>query len=170
MCVDGEWRVAFMAGEAPSLDYTTAPLPVRDGLAGVYGSGYINGSVIGIAADATSIDESWQLVRYLALDDRALAKLSNGLRNVPSTKTALSSPDLIPDERFGVFLEIFAHPGSASMPVEAAATGQDLLASLAAEWQAGQVTDLRVRLQEVDRAIDARPRRHGRSSAGVPAA
>jgi len=170
MCLDGEWRVAFIAGEAPHLEYNTAPLPVRDGLAGVYGSGYINGSVIGIAADATSVDESWELVRYLALDDRALAKLSNGLRNVPSTKTALTSPELVPDARFAVFLDIFAHPRSASMPVEVAAAGQDLLTSLAAEWQAGQVRDLSARLSEIDRVIDARPRRHGRSASGVPAA
>jgi diguanylate cyclase (GGDEF)-like protein/PAS domain S-box-containing protein len=167
MGIDGEWRVAFIAGEAPKLDYLTAPLPVRDGLSGLYGSGYINGSVIGIAADATSIEESWQLVRYLALDDRALAKLSNGLRNLPSTKTALTAADLVPDERFGVFLDIFAHPRSASMPVEVAANGQDLLDSLAAEWQAGQVADLKARLLEIDRAIDAHSRRHGLSAAAV---
>lgn len=83
MSLDGEWRVAFIAAETPHLDYATAPLPVHEGLADAYGSGYISGSVIGIAADATSVDESWELVRYLALDDRALAKLSNGLRNVP---------------------------------------------------------------------------------------
>ncbi len=170
MCVDGEWRVAFMAGEAPALDYFTAPLPVRDGLAGIYGSGYINGSVIGIAAEATSVEESWELVRYLALDDRALVKLANGLRNVPSTKTALTAPELVADERFAVFLDIFAHPKSASMPVEVTGAGQDLLASLAAEWQAGQVTDLQARLQAIDRAIDAGPRRYGRSAAAVPTA
>jgi diguanylate cyclase (GGDEF)-like protein/PAS domain S-box-containing protein len=156
MSLDGEWRIAFIAAESPHLDFATAPLPVRDGLAGRYGSGYINGSVIGIAADAASTDESWELVRYLALDDRALAKLSNGLRNVPSTKTALTSPDLIPDERFAVFLDIFAHPGSASTPVDLAAAGEDLLANFAAEWQAGQVPDLPARLREIDRAIDAR--------------
>jgi diguanylate cyclase (GGDEF)-like protein/PAS domain S-box-containing protein len=170
MCLDGEWRVAFIAGEAPHLEYITAPLPVRDGLAGVYGSAYINGSVIGIAAGSSSIEESWQLVRYLALDDRALAKLSNGLRNVPSTKTALSSPELVPDSHFAVFLDIFGHPRSASMPVEVAAAGQDLLTSLAAEWQVGQVSDLAARLREIDRAIDARPRQHGESPSSVPAA
>lgn len=155
MSLDGEWRVAFIAAEAPHLDYATAPLPVHDGLAGVYGSGYINGSVIGIAADATSVDESWQLVRYLALDDRVLAKLSNGLRNVPSTKTALTSPELTPDARFAVFLDIFAHPRSASTPVSIGTASQDLLDNFAAEWQAGQVPDLRERLRDIDRSIDA---------------
>ncbi len=169
MSLDGEWRVAFIAAETPHLDYATAPLPVHEGLAGVYGSGYISGSVIGIAADATSVDESWQLVRYLALDDRALVKLSNGLRNVPSTKTALTSPELTPDARFAVFLDIFAHPRSASTPVSIGAASQDLLANFAAEWQAGQVPDLRERLRDIDRAIDALTKGHGGPAAGVPA-
>jgi multiple sugar transport system substrate-binding protein len=170
MCVDGEWRVAFIAGEAPHLEYAAAPLPVHEDAPGVYGSGYINGSVIGIAADATSVDESWELVRYLALDDRALAKLSNGLRNVPSTKSALASPELTPDPRFAVFLEIFAHPKSASTPVSVGGASMDLLTSFAAEWQAGQVSNLRERLRDIDRSIDAQAGRHARSDAGAPAA
>ena len=155
MSLDGEWRVAFISTEAPHLNYGTAPLPVADDLPEIYGSGYINGSVIGIAADASSLEESWELVRYLALNDRALAKLSNGLRNVPSTKTSLTSPELVPDERFGVFLDIFAHPRSASTPIAIGSSSSDLLANLAAEWQAGQLANLPERLRDVDRGIDA---------------
>jgi diguanylate cyclase (GGDEF)-like protein/PAS domain S-box-containing protein len=156
MSLDGEWRVAFIAGEAAHLDYGTAPLPVAEWLPGVYGSGFINGSVIGIPANAGYVEESWHLVKYLALDDGALAKLSNGLRNVPSTKSSLRSPDLVPDDRFAVFLDIFAHPRSGSMLITAAGSAyQELLTIFAAEWQAGQVTDLREGLRAVDRDIDA---------------
>jgi diguanylate cyclase (GGDEF)-like protein/PAS domain S-box-containing protein len=156
MSLDGEWRVAFIAGEAGHLDYGTAPLPVAESLQEVYGSGFINGSVIGIPANAGYFEESWNLVKYLALHDPAVAKLSNGLRNVPSTKSALRSPDLVPDDRFAVFLDIFAHPRSGSMPITAAGSAyQELLAIFAAEWQAGQVTDLREGLRTVDRDIDA---------------
>ena len=159
MEIDGEWRVAFLSGEAPHLDYLTAPVPVDDRQPELYGSGFINGSVIGIAADATSLDESWELVRYLALDDRALAKLSNGLRNVPSTKSSLKSPELVPDERFGVFLDVFAHPRSASTPIVVGSVTQDRLSSLATDWQAGKVTDLAERLRDLDRSADQdRPR------------
>ena len=120
--LDGEWRVAFLAGEVPDLAYGSAPVPVDERAPGLYGSGYINGSVIGIPARSGLQDESWKLVKYLATDDQALAKLSNGLRNVPSTKSALRSPDLIPDAHFAVFLDIFGHPKSSAAPVTAAGT------------------------------------------------
>jgi diguanylate cyclase (GGDEF)-like protein/PAS domain S-box-containing protein len=155
LSLDGEWRVAFIESEAPHLDYAAAPLPADDRLPELYGSGYINGSVIGITADASSLDESWELVRYLALDDGALAKLSNGLRNVPSTKSSLTSPELVPDERFGVFLDIFAHARSASIPITVGSSTSELLTNLAAEWQAGQVVDLPARLGEIDERIGA---------------
>ena len=73
MNIDGEWRVAFLATEAPHLDFGTAPYPVDDAAPDLYGSGYINGSVIGIPTGAGYLEESWKLVRYLATDDRALA-------------------------------------------------------------------------------------------------
>ncbi|TMD29148.1 MAG: extracellular solute-binding protein, partial [Chloroflexi bacterium] len=156
MCLDGEWRVAFLAAEAPHLEYGTAPLPVDEAVSGLYGSGYINGSVIGIPAGAGYLEESWRLVRYLALDDGALARLSNGLRNVPSTKSSLRSPELVPDERFAVFLDIFGHPRSASAPVMGVGSAyQGVLSVFAANWQAGQVADLADGLRAVDRDIDA---------------
>ena len=156
MNIDGEWRVAFLATEAPHLDYGAAPYPVDDAAPDLYGSGYINGSVIGIPTGAGYLEESWKLVRYLATDDRALAKLSNGLRNVPSTKSSLRSPELVPDERFAIFLEIFAHPRSGSTPITVVGSAyQDLLAIFSAEWQAGQVTDLESGLRMVDRNTDA---------------
>jgi diguanylate cyclase (GGDEF)-like protein len=155
MMVDGEWRVAFLASEAPDIRYIAAPTPVDDPIPAHYGSGYINGSVIGIPARAGQQRESWKLLRYLATDDAALAKLSNGLRNVPSTKTSLRSPDLVRDEQFAVFLDIFAHPRSTSAPVTAIGSGyEEILTEFAIEWQAGRVADLRSGLQAVDRRID----------------
>ena len=48
MNFDGEWRVAFIHDEHPNLDYGTAPMPVDDAHPELYGSGYINGTIIGI--------------------------------------------------------------------------------------------------------------------------
>ena len=48
MNCDGEWRVAFIQAEHPKLNYGTAPLPVDDAHPELYGSGYINGTIIGI--------------------------------------------------------------------------------------------------------------------------
>jgi multiple sugar transport system substrate-binding protein len=165
MCLDGEWRVAFLAGEAPDLAYGTAPVPVEGSLVGHYGSGYINGSVVGIPARSGLQDESWKLVKYLATDDKALAKLSNGLRNVPSTKSALRSPDLVPDAHFAVFLDIFGHQKSSAAPVTAAGTSYEaVLTEFGMKWQAGEVADLQAGLRDVDREIDTLVRR---ATAGI---
>ena len=157
MCLDGEWRVAFIAVEADGLDYGTAPLPVDDGHPELYGSGHINGSVIGIPRRARHRDAAWTLVRYLATDEAALAKLSNGLRNVPSTRASLRSPILVPDDRFAVFLDIFAHDRSASAPMTPIGSDyQAMFEEVGRAWQEGQIDDLDAVLRDLDTAIDAR--------------
>ena len=159
MCLDGEWRVAFIAVEAEELDYGTAPLPVDDGRPELYGSGYINGSVIGIPARARHAEAGWQLLRYLATDELALAKLSNGLRNVPSTRASLHSPALVPDRRFAVFLDIFGHERSTTVPLGATGPAfQEVLDRFVAAWQAGEVPNLAAGLALVDRVIRDRLR------------
>ena len=85
MVLDGEWRTAFLADEAPKLKYGTAPLPVVDGRNDLYGSGYVTGNILGIPKTSSHKDEAWQLVKWLSTDNTALAMLSNGLRNVPTT-------------------------------------------------------------------------------------
>ena len=50
-----------------------------------YGSGYINGTIIGLPKNGGHVDQAWDLVKYLTTNTHALAVLSNGLRNVPST-------------------------------------------------------------------------------------
>jgi multiple sugar transport system substrate-binding protein len=155
MCLDGEWRVAFIAVEADELDYGTAPLPVDETRPELYGSGFINGSVIGIPLNARHREAAWTLVKYLATDEAALAKLSNGLRNVPSTRTSLHSAALVPDDRFAVFLEIFGHGRSASAPMTPIGSEyQGMFDEVAGSWQAGQIKDLAGALKRLDRAID----------------
>jgi diguanylate cyclase (GGDEF)-like protein/PAS domain S-box-containing protein len=160
MMVDGEWRVAFLASDAPDLAYGTAPLPVAADAPERYGSGHINGTIIGIPAAAAHKPEAWSLVRHLATDTGAVAALSNGLRNVPSTTPALRSPALNPDARFATFLNIFAHAQSRSSPI--AASGADyhvLFLAFAKQWQAGLIGDLPAGLTELADTIEARPRR-----------
>jgi multiple sugar transport system substrate-binding protein len=175
MSLDGEWRVAFIATGAPDLRYGTAPLPVDDARPELYGSGYINGTIIGIPSNASHKAEAWKLVKYLATDDRALVKLSNGLRNVPSTKNALRSPGLEADERFSVFLDIFDHPRSATTPIDAASEGcEAIVAALTAAWQSGELTDLATGLCDTDRRLeaqfkaDAPPRARASAVAALP--
>ena len=105
--------------------------------------------------NAANKEQAWALVKYLTTDDAALAKLSNGLRNVPSTKTSGQSPDLVPDENFSTFLEIFAHPASSTTPVTAVGSAyQDLVNAFVSNWQAGSVPDLAAGLTDLDQQID----------------
>jgi multiple sugar transport system substrate-binding protein len=155
MNLDGEWRTAFIAREAPDLDYGTAPVPVADDQPDLYGSGYINGTIVGIPSNAANKEQAWALVKYLTTDDAALAKLSNGLRNVPSTKSSAEHPDLVRDEDFETFLGIFAHPMSSSTPVTAVGRAyEDLVNSFVSLWQAGEVPDLAAGLTDLDQQID----------------
>src|SRR6202008_2999644 len=65
MNLDGEWRVAFIQDEHPKLNYATAPMPVDDSTPNLYGSGYINGTIIGIPRNGKNTPAAWQLVKWL---------------------------------------------------------------------------------------------------------
>ena len=156
MCLDGEWRLAFIAASKSRVDFGTAPLPVDEERPELYGSGFINGTIVGMPANAPHPDEGWQLVRYLTTDDAALSKLATGLRNIPSTQTSLGWSDPARDARFATFVEIFRHPRSSSPQITAVGVEyQNRFAEFADRWQSGQVRDLRRGLREVDQTINA---------------
>jgi multiple sugar transport system substrate-binding protein len=160
MMMDGEWRVAFIAAEHPELAYGTAPMPVMG--AGTYGAGYINGTIIGIPERGKNREEAWKLVKYLTTNDHALATFSNGIRNVPSTRTAARSKELKPDKNFAVFTKIFTHPKSSTIPITPlGAAHLDTFQSFLAKWQSGKASDLAGGLKEVDKQIDAKMKRAG---------
>ena len=99
MMMDGEWRVSFIASSTPNCVRHGADAGRRR-KANLYGGGYINGTIIGIPKNGKNRDAAWELVKYLTTNDHALAKFSNGIRNVPSTQTSSKSPELKPDENF----------------------------------------------------------------------
>ena len=156
MNLDGEWRVAFIAAEHPNLNYGTAPMPVDDSKPSLYGSGYINGTIVGIPRGAKHADLSWALVKYLTTNTHALAELSNGLRNVPTTKASLTSKELLPDKHFATFLKIFANPQSSTSPIMASGVSYtNLVQNFFTKWQAGSVNNLPSALQKLDSQLDA---------------
>ena len=156
MNVDGEWRTAFIADEAPDLPYNTAPLPVDDDNPDLYGGGYTTGNIAGIPKTAKHPEQGWALLKWLATDDEAMVFLSNGLRNVPTTASSAQSPDLKPDPKFDTFVKIFGNANTTTTPVTAAGSApQELFNSFSNKWQAGRVDDLEGGLAGVDKAIDA---------------
>ncbi|MEA2276423.1 MAG: multiple sugar transport system substrate-binding protein [Solirubrobacteraceae bacterium] len=156
MAIDGEFRTAFIKAEHPELDYGTAPMPVADSHPELYGAGYVTGNIIGIPKTAKHKDAAWELVKYLTTDEHALALMSNGLRNVPTTTSSLSSTELAPDPRFKVFLDIFANPKTATTPITAAGSAnQELFQTYVQKIQSGRLTDMAAALAAADKQIDA---------------
>jgi multiple sugar transport system substrate-binding protein len=166
MAMDGEWRVAFIAAEHPNLNYGTAPMPVDDAHPELYGAGYVNGTIIGIPKGVKHKDQAWDLVKYLTTNSHALAIFSNGIRNVPTTKASLNSPEIKPDAHFKTFLKIFANPHSATSPITAVGNAYgSLIQAYTVKWQAGHGGNLQDGLKKLDKAIDAQLKQAGK---GVP--
>jgi multiple sugar transport system substrate-binding protein len=155
MAIDGEWRTAFIANGTPNLNYETAPFPVPDDRPELYGIGRVGGTIIGIPRGSAHPEEAWLLVSFMATDTDSLVAAANAIGNVPTTLESLESPDLALPEQFQTFLDIFGNPGShyKDMAIIGSAD-QDLLSGFAADWQAGEVTDLEAGLQQVAQQID----------------
>lgn len=156
MHLDGEWRVAFIKREHPELKYATAPFPVADDKQDLYGAGYVTGSIIGIPKTSKHQDQAWLLVKYLGTNAGALAKLSNGIQNVPTTFDSLKSPALAPLPAFKTFLDVFGNAHTTTTPItRIGAANQETFQSFVSKYVSGSKTDLEGGLANVDKQIDA---------------
>jgi multiple sugar transport system substrate-binding protein len=156
MAIDGEFRTAFIKAEHPDLDYGTAPMPVADSHPELYGAGYVTGNILGIPKNAKNKDAGWELMKWLATDDHAEAVLSNGLRNVPTLNSTLTSSELTPDPKFKPFLDIYGNTDTATTPITAAGSAnQELFQTFVVKFQSGKQTDLAGGLANMDKQIDA---------------
>ena len=50
-------------------------MPVDDAHPELYGSGYVNGTIIGMPKTGKNRDEAWELVKWLTTNDHALARV-----------------------------------------------------------------------------------------------
>jgi multiple sugar transport system substrate-binding protein len=156
MAMDGEYRTAFIASEHPALKFGTAPFPTADDKTDLYGGGYVTGNIIGIGKGAKNPNAAWELLKYLTTDTAAMVKLANGIKNVPTTLPALNSPDLTTDPNYKTFLDIFANPHSSTTPASPnGGAYQVTFQDFVVKWQTGQVPNLDVGLQGVDKQINA---------------
>jgi len=153
MMVDGEWRIAFLKDQAPDVEFGTAPMPAMT--SDLYGAGYVTGNVMGVSKNSDNPEAAWALIRYLATDTGAVVKLANGIKNVPSTRAALTSPDLEVDPAFQTFLDIFDDPNTSTTPPSAVGPAyQETFTQFCMEWQSGSTTDLTGGLAEVDNQVN----------------
>ena len=156
MHMDGEWRVAFLKREHPELKYGTAPFPVADDKADLYGAGYTTGSIIGIPKTSKHKDQAWLLVKYLGTNPTALAELSNGIQNVPTTSASLKSPALKPLPGFQTFLDVFGNKNTTTTPItRIGAANQETFQSFISKYLSGSKKDLEGGLKNTDEQIDA---------------
>ena len=77
-----------------------------------YGLGQIGGTTVGIPRGTSHPADSWEVVKYLTTNTRAVSTLAEALKNVPTTYAALKDPALTKDTHFKVFMRIFADPKS----------------------------------------------------------
>lgn len=155
MNMDGEWRVAFIADQAPDLQYATAPFPVADGHEDLYGGGFTSGTITGVAKGSANPEAAWALLKYLTMNTDAVVKLANGIKNVPTTTDALASPNLDFPPQFQTFLDIATNPNLATIPATVIGSGnQDTFATYWQAWQSGQGGDLDEGLSKVDTDVN----------------
>ena len=158
MMIDGEWRVAFVQAEHPEprlrhgagAGRRRASRPLRRGLRQRHDHRHPEGrQAQGPGVGAAQVPDDRQSC--------ARAVFSNGIRNVPTTKASLKSPEIKPDAHFKTFLKIFANPNSKTTPITAAGNAYGSLIQAFADEVAGRATpsDLQGGLKKLDKQIDA---------------
>jgi multiple sugar transport system substrate-binding protein len=155
MMVDGEFRIAFLRDQAKEIEFGTAPWPVPPGKESRYGAGYVTGNVIGISNNSKNPEAAWELIRFLTTETDTIVKLSNSIKNVPSTKDALASSKLEADKDFQVFIDIFKHKDTQTTPPNASGPKYiELTEEFVDQWQSGKVAELKGGLAELDTKIN----------------
>lgn len=155
LAIDGEYRIAFLRDQAPDVDFGTAPLPVPDDVPDRYGAGFVTGNVAGISANSDNPEAAWALIRYLTTDTDAIIALANGIKNVPTTKDALTSDRLEVDDAFRTFIDIFGHPDTATTPPNSAGPKYvELAQEYVNAYLGGSSADLAGGLKNLDGKID----------------
>ncbi|MGW6741204.1 ABC transporter substrate-binding protein [Streptomyces sp. NPDC055025] len=155
MQLDGEWRLGMAEDAKVPFEIGVAPMPVADDEADSYGKGFLSGTIMGIAPQSKKQNAAWELVKYMTTDTKAVVQFANGIRNVPSTLEALTSPDLTFDPRFKTFLDIARHPESSTPPAAVnGATYQQTLQDFGYQYEQGKVKDLQAGLEKTAQQID----------------
>ncbi|NBE52020.1 ABC transporter substrate-binding protein [Streptomyces boluensis] len=155
MQLDGEWRLGMAEDADPGFEIGVAPLPVPKDQIDSYGKGYLSGTIMGIAPASEKQNAAWELVKYMTTDTDAVVRFANAIKNVPSTKAALKSPDLEFDPRFKTFLDIAQHPDSnTSDGAVNGITYQMSLQNFGYEVEKGAVRDIQAGLEKTAAEID----------------
>ena len=155
MNMDGEYRTAFIADQAPDLHYSTAPFPTLSDHTDLYGGGYITGNIIGISKGSKNPELAWALLKYLTTNTSAVVKMANGLKNVPHLTSALKSPKLEVNDQYKTFIDVAGNPSSLTTPPSPLGAGYQV--TFQNWWNKYQETgtgSIDAGLKSVDKQID----------------
>jgi multiple sugar transport system substrate-binding protein len=155
MNMDGEYRTAFIADQAPNLKYATAPMPTLADHTDLYGGGYITGNIMGISKGSKNPELAWALLKYLTTNTAAVVKMANGLKNVPHLSSALTSSSLQVSDQYKTFVKVASDPHSLTTPPSPLGAGYQI--TFEQWWDKYQETgtgSIPAGLQGVDKAID----------------
>ena len=156
MNMDGEYRTAFIADQAPDLKYATAPFPTADDHTDLYGGGYITGNIMGISKGSQNPELAWALLKYMTTDTAAVVKLANGLKNIPHLTSALKSPDLVVSAQYKTFVDVAQNANSSTTPPSPVGAGyQQTFEQYWDKYQETGAGDLAAGLTKVDKQINA---------------
>ncbi|MCX2953180.1 ABC transporter substrate-binding protein [Lentzea sp. NEAU-D7] len=151
--VDGEYRTAFLKAQAPQIKFGTAPFPTWK--PADYGTAFTTGTIMGIPKGAKNPGAAWELIKHLTFDTDTIVGLSNAIKNVPSTKAAMESPQLEVDEQFKTFIDLAKSDKLKGNPVTPIGDAHiKAVTDFSVSYQSGKVPDLAAGLKEVDKNID----------------
>lgn len=151
MQIDGEWRTAFIASQAPTLQYDTAPFPTLASASEAYGGGGSSAADAGISSNSSQPELAWALVKYLTADTQTAVLIANGLGNIPTLKAAATSSDLKYPEQYKTFLTIAASPHLVTTPITPiGSTLTQTVDSFWEDYQSGSGSSLAAGLKKVD--------------------
>jgi len=155
MQIDGDYRLSMIQNDTPDLDYGTAPLPTTT--PDLYGTGVIDGNIIGIPKGSLNPQLAWQLVKYLAMDTNTQLQLSDALHSLPTTNDALAKQSLTASPQYQTFLNVLGNPNAVTEPRTVIGTSYaDIMAVFIQGWQSGSQTNLAAGLADVDQQINQR--------------
>jgi multiple sugar transport system substrate-binding protein len=155
MMFDGEFRTAFLNDTAKNVNYGTAPAPMSPSNSAQYGGGLVTGTIIAIPKGVKNPNASWELIKHMTLDTDAIVKLSNGIKNMPTTQDSIKSPKLEVNEQFKTFLDIYSSGKLVAKPSTAIGDAHlKAVNDFAEKWIAGTETDLQAGLKKVDAQVN----------------
>lgn len=151
----GEWHIGEIATNAPKLDYGTAPLPVPDSKASVYGAGTVNGTTVYLSAGAQHQAAAFLAIKQLTSDTTFLTTYASQASNIPTTNESLKTWQPEHPEQWKTFTDVAANPQSFYKTLTPAGSeDHDDWIAFIQGWENGKVSDLGASLTQVAQRID----------------